>query len=43
VRGWAVVHQLFTSEGANPGAMARIGPQREWFSAAKGERLLSVR
>jgi hypothetical protein len=38
-----VVHQLFTSEDADPRAMARIGPQRERFSAAKGERLLSVR
>ena len=27
-----VVHQLFTSEDADPGAMARIGPQRERFS-----------
>jgi hypothetical protein len=27
-----VVHQLFTSEDADPGAMARIGPQRKWFS-----------
>jgi hypothetical protein len=26
-----VVHQLFTSEDADPGAMARIGPQRERF------------
>jgi hypothetical protein len=38
-----VVHQLFTSEDADPGAMARIGPQRERFSPAKGERPLSVR
>ena len=27
-----VVHQLFTSEDADPGAMTRIGPQRERFS-----------
>jgi hypothetical protein len=27
-----VVHQLFTSEDADPGTMARIGPQRERFS-----------
>jgi len=27
-----VVHQLFTSQDADPGAMARIGPQRERFS-----------
>ena len=27
-----VAHQLFTSEDADPGAMARIGPQRERFS-----------
>ena len=27
-----VVHQLATSEDADPGAMARIGPQRERFS-----------
>ena len=27
-----VVHQLFTSENADPGMMARIGPQRERFS-----------
>ena len=27
-----VVHQLFASEDADPGAMARIGPQRERFS-----------
>ena len=38
-----VVHQLFTSGDADPGAMARIGPQRERFSPAKGERPLSVR
>jgi hypothetical protein len=28
----SVVHQLFTSEDADPGSMARIGPQRERFS-----------
>ena len=35
-----VVHQLFTSEDADPGAMARIGPQRERFSSprASGRR-----
>ena len=27
-----VVHRLFTSEDADPGVMARIGPQRERFS-----------
>ena len=26
-----VVHQLFTSKDADPGVMARIGPQRERF------------
>jgi len=25
------VHQLFTSEDADPGVMARVGPQRERF------------
>ena len=26
-----MVHQLFTSEDADPGVMARVGPQRERF------------
>ena len=30
-----VVHQLFTSEDADPGMMARIGPQRERFSSPR--------
>jgi hypothetical protein len=37
-----VVHQLFTSEDADPGAMARIGPQRERFSPPRASGRFSI-
>ena len=42
-----VVHQLFTSEDADPGVIARVGPKRERFPRATrcqvtGRRLITL-
>ena len=42
-----MVHQLFTSEDADPGVMARVGPKRERFPRATrcqvtGRRLITL-